>query len=330
MLSITASRMSTNAVILVILSLMAVAAGCGNGDGASFVQLPGTGTGTNTGTGTGTWPPTPPGPGLVYYGDEWLTPEDMAAKRDVDRAALGWDFEYKMASEHYMIYSSATLERTYLIGAVAEALYTAYSDFFSPHFSLASDHPYLKVKLFRDRAEFREIALSGGGWAEGYYDGVYCNMYYDDAGPNPYHWFLHEATHQLNYEVANFSVYQWADEGIACYFGTSAYESDKLIPGKIDKFSYPVWWLPAYRGGSTIHLRNIVSGQGGPDINSYFNLYYLEWWSLSHFLFHYDNGRYKQGYMEVINAGASLSTFEQHIGNIDAIHAEWEAYFNSL
>lgn len=274
--------------------------------------------------------PVDPHAGLVQYGDQWLTPDEMAAQRDIERADLGWDFEYKIATQHYMIYSSATLEQTHLIGTVAEALYTAYRGFFEAHVALAADHPYLKVKLFKDRDEFREIALGGGGWAEGYYDYQYCNLYYDAGAPNPYHWFLHEATHQLNHEVAALTVPGWIDEGIACYFGTSCYSAGVLAAGIYDVNSYPVWWLPTYQGGSIIPLENIVTGTGGPDINTYFNLYYIEWWSLTHFLFEYDGGRYRLGYFQVINGNGTLQEFEQHIGDIDAIQTEWYAYFNSL
>lgn len=271
-----------------------------------------------------------PHAGLVQYGDEWITPEEMEALREVEWTDLGWNFEYKIATAHYMIYSSATLEQTRHIGTVAEALYLAYFNFFSPSFSLATGHPRLKVKLFKDRDEFRDIALGGmPSWAEGYYDGQYCNLYYDAAAPNPYHWFLHEATHQLNYEVAGFSVPQWIDEGLACYFGTSRFADGTITPGDYDANSYPVWWLPSYQGGGVIHLRNIIDG-GGPDFNTYFNLYYLEWWSLSHFLFHYDSGRYKQGYFDMIKGSGTLAEFEQLIGDIDTVHAEWYSYFNSL
>jgi hypothetical protein len=271
-----------------------------------------------------------PHAGLVQYGDEWLTPEEMESRREIERADLGWDFEYKIATAHYMIYSSATLEQTQLIGTVAEALYSAYVAFFGPHFTLPADHPYLKVKLFKDRDEFRAIALPGGGWAEGYYDYQYCNLYYDATAANPYHWFLHEATHQLNYEVAGFSNPMWIEEGIACYFGTSRYVAGTITPGNYDTNSYPVWWLPSYQGGGVIHTSNIVTGTGGPDMDTYFNLYYIQWWSLTHFLFHYDGGKYKQGYMELIKGSGTLGEFELHIGDIDTIHSEWYSYFNGL
>ncbi|MHC4660873.1 MAG: DUF1570 domain-containing protein [Planctomycetota bacterium] len=303
---------STAAILSLIIFFLA---GCGGSGGDKIFPAPQGG----------------PPPGTVQYGNEWVTLEEMEALRETERTALGWDFEYKIATDHYMIYSSATLEQTNIICTAAEALYKAYAEFFGPHFTLLADHPYLQVKLFRDRDEFREIALSGGGWAEGYYDGLYCNLYYDTSGPNPYHWFLHEATHQMNWEVAEFyGLPQWIDEGIACYFGTSLPNGENLVPGNYDVNAYPVWWLPDMQGGQVIDLEYIVSGQGGPDMDTYFNLYYAQWWSLTHFLFHYGNGKYKSGYIEVIRAGGSLSDFEQHIGNVDTIHSEWYTYFNSL
>jgi len=38
---------------------------------------------------------------------------------------------------------------------------------------------------------------------------------------------VHEATHQLNNELAQFDLEKWLDEGIADYFGTSQYEDPK-------------------------------------------------------------------------------------------------------
>lgn len=304
---------------LLAIGLSFIPAGCGDRSSNS-----GTGTGTGTGTGSATGPP-----GTVQYGDEWITQQDMETRRAAERITLGWDFEYKIASEHYMIYSTATLDQIHEILTVAEALYTAFVGLFGPEFTLATNHPHLKVKLFKDRQEFRDV-LGVASWAEGFYDGTYSNQYYDVTARNPYHWFLHEGAHQLCSEVAGIWLRQWLSEGIACYFGTSTYEGGELKLGESDVDSYPVWWADTWNlDTQIISLRFIVTGSGGPDMNTYFNYYYLHWWTLTHFLVHYNNGQYKQGFFELIRGGASLSEFEAEIGDIDAIQTKWKAYVES-
>lgn len=34
-----------------------------------------------------------------------------------------------------------------------------------------------------------------------------------------------------------------------------------------------------------IPLRSIITNRGGPSMSSHFNLYYLHWWTLTHFIF---------------------------------------------
>ena len=97
----------------------------------------------------------------------------------------------------------------------------------------------------------------------------YCRAYYSDKEMNPYHWMLHEATHQLNAEVAQLSLAKWLDEGLADYFGTSRIRDGKLMVGQIDPQTYPVWWIDdlatatnlqaCIDNGSVIPLRAIIT-----------------------------------------------------------------------
>src|SRR5207249_1270633 len=139
------------------------------------------------------------------------------------------------------------------------------------------------------------------GWAEAFYQEPFCHAYYSSAEDNPYHWMLHEATHQLNRELAQFKMPKWSDEGVATYFSTSRINNGVLNPGQIDSNTYPIWWLSDLTltgdvqkdiaRNQVIPLRAIVTGKGGPDIDEYFNLYYVHWWSLSHFLFEFEGGK---------------------------------------
>ena len=147
---------------------------------------------------------------------------------------------------------------------------------------------------------------------------------------------LHEAVHQLNKEVSQLKLPQWIDEGIAEFFGTSGMVGKLMRPGTIDRQTYPIWHLGSMSlsgdldkdkaAVEVIGLRVIITGKGGPKMNESFNLYYIHWWSLSHFLFKYEDGQYRKGYLEMIRQGGGLDDFEEHIGTIDQIEKQWYQY----
>lgn len=246
-----------------------------------------------------------------------------------------WRADTEISTEHYVVYSTATPEHTEKIATVVEMLYDVYSDTFSETADFKKDHAKLKLKLFKDRDEFRRCNPRIG-WAEAFYLHPHCYAYYPDEEMSPYHWMVHEAVHQLNREVAGFKLAKWADEGVAEYFGTSEIRRDKMYLGKIDSHTYPIWWLGGMKltgdiakdiqTNRIIPLTAIISGKGGPDIDEHFNLYYIHWWSLSHFLFEYDNGKYKGDYFKVIKEGATPESFEKHVGPIPDIQKQWYEY----
>ena len=109
-----------------------------------------------------------------------------------------------------------------------------------------------------------------------------------------------------------------------------------MIPGQIDGNTYPIWWLDELKlsgdiqkdiaSNQIIPLRAIITGRGGPNIDENFNLYYVHWWSLSHFLFQFEGGKYREAYGKVLQAGGSLEAFEKQVGPIERIQGEWYLY----
>lgn len=195
------------------------------------------------------------------------------------------------------------------------------------------------MTLYKNRQEFKQHNKSAP-WAEAYYQAPTCFAYFAADERNPYHWMIHEATHQLNHEVARIARPDWVDEGLATYFGTSQIGDGKLVPGSVDVDTYPIWWLSGLEltgelpvdiaTGNIVSLRVLVSGAGGSDIAQAVNKYYLGYWSLTHFLLDFDNGRYADEYREVIAAGGNLEQFEKKIGPIDRIEVEWYGYLRHL
>jgi hypothetical protein len=256
----------------------------------------------------------------------------------MDRYRRWWRPAITMESRHYLIYSTATEEQTRNALEKAEMLYAAYTKQLS-FLTLRQDHSKLKLKLYRNRDEFKRCNPRSG-WAEAFYSNSCCHQYIDADQPNPYHWMIHEATHQLNRKVAELSLSKWLDEGLADYFGCSRITNETMQLGAIDKNTYPVWWLPLLvlsgnidqdiRDNNIISLSLILQDKQGPDMDKYFNTYYIHWWSLIHFCFHYNHGQYKSEFQRIIADGGSYKSFIDHIGPPERIQREWYQYLCDL
>ncbi len=259
----------------------------------------------------------------------------VATRATRGEAALPRNAE-TLDTAHYRIHSGATREQTAQVARAVEALYARYVAEFPPARQPAAP---LALVLYRDRAEFKRNNRSRP-WAEAYYLPPRSYAYFDASARNPYHWMVHEATHQLMREVSGFPRAKWIDEGVATYFSASRFVDGELRLGDPDPDAYPVWWLPQFRpggvleddlaAGRVIPLEQIITGQGGPDINRHFNQYYIHYWSLSHFLFHYRDGVYAERYRRLIAAGGSLEDFERLIGPVGRIQREWYAHLQTL
>lgn len=248
-----------------------------------------------------------------------------------------WHPSTMVETGHHLIYSTATRQQTEETARTLELLYQTYSNRLSSLDRFQSAHPKLRVKLFKDRAEFRRIHPNLG-WAEAFYREPYCRAYFSAAEINPYHWMFHESVHQLNREVADLNIERWLEEGLAEYFSTSQVTSNAFLLGEIDPNTYPVWWIDELaiapdlqdniRNGSVIPLRAIITNRGGPSLNSHFNLYYLHWWSLTHFLF--ESPRCRDHAVELVRQGGILEAFERVLGPVDEVQAEWHLYVRHL
>ena len=256
-----------------------------------------------------------------------------------DHIRRRWSPDGAFETEHYRIESTATAEQTREIGQVAEIVYRGYAQLLDRLGLQIRPHAKLRMRLFKDREEFR-LCNRVYDWAEAFYRTPYCYQYYSAGEAHPYHWMMHEATHQLNVEAAYLMLPQWLDEGLACYVSTSRIVDNTLCLGRIDTHTYPVWWLDSMglsgdldadkSDGRIIPLRVIVSGQGGPDLNKKFNLYYLHRWSLAHFLMEQENGTQRAGVAQIIKDGASLATFEKHVGPIEGVERQWYNHLRDL
>ncbi|HUR44331.1 MAG TPA: hypothetical protein VMZ27_00550 [Candidatus Saccharimonadales bacterium] len=248
-----------------------------------------------------------------------------------------WHPTVTLERPHYTIYSTASNRQTDDTAHAMELLYESYSNAFHTLPAYTPQHAKLKVKLFKDRKEFRWINPNLG-WAEAFYREPYCRAYFSAEESNPYHWMLHEATHQLNNEVAHVELAKWLEEGLAEYVSTSRMSSNTLAISRVDVNTYPVWWIDDLataptleqnlQNHSVIPLRAIVTNRGGPSMRSAVNLYYLHWWSLTHFI--YETPKYRPHALTLMARGGDSKSFEALIGPIDQIQSEWHAYVRRL
>ncbi len=63
-------------------------------------------------------------------------------------------------------------------------------------------------------------------------------------------------------------------------------------------------------------------------MNTHFNLYYLHWWTLTHFIFEIPT--YREHALELAARGGGLEAFEQTLGPVDRVQTEWHTYVRQL
>ena len=245
-----------------------------------------------------------------------------------------WDPATHRETEHFTISSSATPEQTIAMGDACERLYRAYAKRFSTLSGYQAKHPKLQMLLYKDRDEMRRIN-PGMGWAEAFYRKPQCRAFYSADENNPFHWMLHEAVHQLNEEVAHTDLEKWLEEGVAEYLSTSRVRDGELVPGTIDLYTYPVWWISSIAkegdlakdlaNGSIIPLRAIIE-DNGPDMDDHVNLYYLHWWTLAHFVFE----TRPDAAVKLMEAGGTLGAFEKLLGPVETVQPQWYAHVRRI
>jgi len=149
---------------------------------------------------------------------------------------------------------------------------------------------------------------------------------------------LHEAVHQLNAEVAHLKLAKWLEEGLAEYFSTSRIKNGELIPGRIDPNTYPVWWIDEIAitpdlktnlaNHSVIPLHVILTNRGGPSMRDEFNLYYLHWWTLTHFVFEREHS--SDATLRLLEEGGGLAAFEKNVGPVEEIEPQWHSHVRRI
>ena len=281
--------------------------------------------------------------GYVKYGNQWLPPKEMESLREKERGELKWDFECKIQTRHYLIYSSTSEEESKTIANVMECLYDSFMKTMGGMVKSTAKDSIHKICLFTSEQEFRQKVPQAGG-AYGYYE-PYARtanvIYKRDKWIVPYTNCLHEGTHQLVEETMNALFPSWLSEGLACYFESSKLQDNKLILGDVDIYTNPGTWFAfdANKLGSKIgnietylsmSRREWLSSSGSVagEVN------YRTCWMLIHFLFHYQDGLYKDKFFKCIEkatkSGVNEKDFEELIEKTGIINGKLPEYIEAV
>jgi tetratricopeptide (TPR) repeat protein len=273
--------------------------------------------------------------GLVKYGDKWVSPDVMESLREKDRKFLGWDFDYKIQTKHFLIYLSTTEEDAVFLGKFFESLYDVFVQYFGGYFKIPANHPLLKMQIFKNREEFlRDCPVPPPEWGDGFYSlkRFCCYFYYNEKFLSK---CIHEPIHQLCNEVLKVNFPAWVNEGLACYFAATKIRDKKMLLGEIDiTYAYPGKEFKKYKN-KLGDLKNVLL----VSTKEWFQLQephipYITAWSFTHFLFHYKDGKYKKDFLtymqQVKNGNADISIFEKIVGNLDDLKKEWLEYVKNL
>lgn len=235
---------------------------------------------------------------------------------------------HAVATAHYRIHSSATSMQTDTVAVAMEQLHDAYAQVFPTR---DVTDPFEMV-LYRDQDEFKRNNRSAP-WAEAYYRRPMA-FAYPGKGANPYHWALHEATHQLLAEASGYTLQRWLSEGLASCFGAATLDAAGLHTDRPDPNAYPVWWLrsirttaagPSFGGEPLLRLQDVVEGTG-PPVGEHVNHYYVAWWSLALYLLNGDDGTHRQALLQLVREGGDAAAFRRLIGDYAQVEPRWHAY----
>ncbi|MBL9123939.1 MAG: DUF1570 domain-containing protein [Planctomycetaceae bacterium] len=299
--------------------------------------------------------------GERLYNGRWIPADEEARIRSDLRR--GWTVE----TEHYSVRTNHSLEAGVALGVRLERLYTAWQQIFVRYYATQAelaqlfdggglprvdDHRHLVV-YFRSRDEYRQ-ALAGkippDVETSGIYMGAQRTAFFfaptaaraPRESPGEYSTLYHEAAHQLFSESrqvvpdvgreANF----WIVEGIACYFESfeahpgyytvGGAEAERLQAARYralaERFYVPLGELAQF---------GMVRLQRDPRIGTL----YSQAAGLTHFLIHYDSGRYRDAlaaYLLAIYTGRSRpDTLAQLTGaNFGELDRQYHEFLQAL
>jgi hypothetical protein len=278
--------------------------------------------------------------GHVLFGTAWVKADEAAELLKKERKKVGWDFDLKLQTSHWALYTDADIHTALHVLKVAEATYEAFVADMVGTLPLKAPAEPMRVYLFKDKARYLKEARLPAAWAEGYYhsERLACFCYYDARNDkNPTHWFVHEAVHQLMFELIAEPVdlTNWVSEGYACYFGTSKLVNGALKLGQIDPDTYPAWWRDKYVPENFMSLSDLAD-KIGPALERQRdpNPFYLQSWLFVHYLLHGEEGKYRDAFRKFLVQGyqgkSRTPTFEKTVAPLADLQPGYLKYAKEI
>ncbi|MBI3273069.1 MAG: DUF1570 domain-containing protein [Planctomycetes bacterium] len=235
---------------------------------------------------------------------------------------------------------------------ITSHLFDAFYKMYAEKFELKDmKEAVVVIFVFEDRDAYMKYGQTIGipPYAGGHYEqgGKKRLMIYNDC-PDPYETIFHEGMHQL-VDFATMSKGKkdrnmfWFTEGVATYFENFKRDpKEGFILGEVSTTKYLPAIKAALRHKKFVPLDKLVQreypevvGEAMKDpTQQKIGIYYAESWSLTHFFYKHENGKYKAKFeeyfkKEVYGQGGE-ATFKEIFGDPAALQDEWIKYVEDL
>lgn len=288
--------------------------------------------------------------GQRYFNGRWMGAEEEARlRRDI---ANGWEVE----TDHYTIRTNHSLEAGVALGKKLERLYGVWKQLFVRYYTTEAqvaalfegrprgrpvNLPRHQVVFFRDRDDYNQALRSlvpNIGISIGMYLDATRRAYFFAAEPGDDRTLYHEATHQLFHESRPVSphvarqAHFWIVEGIALYMESLHEEDGFYVLGGWDDVRLHAARVRLLRDKFYVPLAEFTTyGMQQIQADPRIATLYSQAAGLTHFLIHYDGGRYRDAlvqYLSLVYADQADATTLPRLAG--ASYAELDAQYRAF
>jgi hypothetical protein len=259
--------------------------------------------------------------GQRYFDGKWISAaEDARRHRNIES---GWDIE----TEHYSIRTNRSLEAAVALGTKLEGLYRVWQQIFVGYYASEADVISLfddrdrsqrispmqhQVVYFRDRKEYNRAlraSIPNIDISIGMYLDSMRIAYFFAGKDSDDRTIYHEATHQLFHESREVAADVgrrgnfWIVEGIAMFMESLKVENGYYVLGGLDDDRLAAARYRLLHDHFYIPLAQLVGlGMEQLQKDPKIATLYSQSAGLTHFLIHYDHGRYRDALVAYLRA----------------------------
>ena len=286
--------------------------------------------------------------GLVFYGTQWVQPQQAEQSREEDRKAQGWPVELRIDTPHIALYSGCPLDFSRRMAGLLENEVGAYQRLYGEVWRPDPGFKAVKVYLFPDRESYEQVARSQApsvpsSQLAGFYASppqiLFVAMQKVAARSMPalQHFVMATAAHEMSHALDNLmsgcSLGEplWMQEGRADYFGY-ARMGRQVIPGAArfaaglnnDQFLGDL-----ERNAPASDLQGLLDMPQGVFMGTDVLTHYTLSWAFVHFLFHGEGGSHVaafRAYLAGVTQDGSRDEFEKVVGKVEELEPGYRRY----